>query len=610
VLALVLVMALGVGIPWSPVRGITEVWAGVVSDDDGDGVPNDQDNCPDVFNPGQADSDTDDIGDACDVCPLDADNDADGDGVCGDVDNCPTVANPDQADLDGDGEGDACDDDRDGDGVLDLADNCPTASNPDQLDSDADDIGDACDACVGDNQFCDTDGDGYTPAEGDCDDADAAINPDASEVPGNGKDDNCNELTDEVLGQSLRVVDDSLPVIVTTRFAGAGFESDIYVFTPGSNGVRFIATNRDFETVDLGTFPAGTELLFGLVVHNTNEGADDTFYMGPACRNFDGFPHAAVALSDAGSNTYAVGLEDLRLTFLGAANYNDAHFTVSNVEAFDAGDCAALGHFMCYGIKATRGNVCSDESDPGFAGRTCQFEEDCGGSSDETDLCVPNKLANLPDPVTLDDPVEDKSFNVKKPAALCNPATKILAATAEAASNAAIHLQSFAIKQATPLPRFVKHTRTVDNQFGTVTLELLKAERLMVPTAKRHGGTEPPFEPDPASHPVDHFKCYKAKAVGTFAPITVGTVDQFGQPKTVTLKKPRRLCLAADKDLEGFKDPEAKLLCYQVVVPKGQPKHVKQTGLFLNNQFGPDQVDTLKETEFCVPSLPPPGDPA
>ena len=43
-------------------------------------------------------------------------NDADGDGIADDQDNCPTVANADQADQDGDGIGDVCDPDRDGDG--------------------------------------------------------------------------------------------------------------------------------------------------------------------------------------------------------------------------------------------------------------------------------------------------------------------------------------------------------------------------------------------------------------------------------------------------------------------------------------------------------------
>jgi hypothetical protein len=43
-------------------------------------------------------------GGACDV-------DQDGDGLCDDEDNCPTVFNPDQSDLDGDDIGDVCDDD-------------------------------------------------------------------------------------------------------------------------------------------------------------------------------------------------------------------------------------------------------------------------------------------------------------------------------------------------------------------------------------------------------------------------------------------------------------------------------------------------------------------
>lgn len=42
----------------------------------------------------------------------------------------------------------------------------------------------------------DTDGDGFTPEQGDCDDSDASVNPDASEAE-NGIDDNCNGTIDE-----------------------------------------------------------------------------------------------------------------------------------------------------------------------------------------------------------------------------------------------------------------------------------------------------------------------------------------------------------------------------------------------------------------------------
>ncbi len=57
--------------------------------------------------------------------------DTDGDGVPDPDDNCPNVFNPDQADVDGDGRGDVCD-------------NCRFLANADQSDADQDGIGDAC----------------------------------------------------------------------------------------------------------------------------------------------------------------------------------------------------------------------------------------------------------------------------------------------------------------------------------------------------------------------------------------------------------------------------------------------------------------------------------
>lgn len=93
-------------------------------DKDGDGVPNELDACPTVFDPprplddgNQADSDEDGRGDACDPCPLDSadrcsvpsGSDRDGDGILDRIDLCPRTFDPDQADSDGDGHGDACD---------------------------------------------------------------------------------------------------------------------------------------------------------------------------------------------------------------------------------------------------------------------------------------------------------------------------------------------------------------------------------------------------------------------------------------------------------------------------------------------------------------------
>ena len=55
------------------------------ADPDGDGVCGLLDNCPDVSNPDQLDTDGDGIGDVCDFCPTGGDTDTDGDGV---IDSC------------------------------------------------------------------------------------------------------------------------------------------------------------------------------------------------------------------------------------------------------------------------------------------------------------------------------------------------------------------------------------------------------------------------------------------------------------------------------------------------------------------------------------------
>jgi len=121
-------------LPNPVVRGSTR-YTGMSSaeDMDGDGIVNGMDNCPTVFNPVrpldmgmQADGDRDNVGDACDPCPINPNtttcvapnpNDRDADGILNAADNCPDTANPDQADGDMDGLGNACDP-------------CPMAPNP------------------------------------------------------------------------------------------------------------------------------------------------------------------------------------------------------------------------------------------------------------------------------------------------------------------------------------------------------------------------------------------------------------------------------------------------------------------------------------------------
>ena len=110
----------------------------VGTDVDGDGVARIADNCGDVANPAQTDSDRDGKGDACDEDP-------DGDGITG-ADNCPAVPNADQRDRDGDGRGNVCDADRDGDELDNEFDPCPNRRQADAGASDGGLLSTSCDA--------------------------------------------------------------------------------------------------------------------------------------------------------------------------------------------------------------------------------------------------------------------------------------------------------------------------------------------------------------------------------------------------------------------------------------------------------------------------------
>lgn len=167
-------------------------------DADADFVGDACDNCPGISNENQADTDADGLGDACDNCPGVSNPDqadSDGDGVGDLCDNCPGTPNPNQADSDGDGIGDACDNcpsssnlnqaDTDGDGIGDACDNCPSLSNANQADADGDGVGDACDNCPSNanaNQS-DSDGDGVGDACDVCDGADDTIDSDGNGIP-------------------------------------------------------------------------------------------------------------------------------------------------------------------------------------------------------------------------------------------------------------------------------------------------------------------------------------------------------------------------------------------------------------------------------------------
>ncbi len=153
--------------------GIGFVFGG--TDSDGDGIYDNDDECPETpglkeFN-GCPDTDGDGIKDSDDACPTESGTaemngcpDTDGDGIANPDDQCPDVAGV--AALQG------CPD-ADGDGVKDSEDNCPNEAGPA-----------ANDGCP----YEDADNDGVLDKDDDC-----------PEVAGSASNNGCPEITVEVL---------------------------------------------------------------------------------------------------------------------------------------------------------------------------------------------------------------------------------------------------------------------------------------------------------------------------------------------------------------------------------------------------------------------------
>jgi len=97
---------------WDTLRCVPVPDSYPVPDNDRDGIGDGNDNCREIYNPGQEDADGDGDGDPCDNCPEisnESQADADNDDVGNECDNCPQDSNPGQEDCDSDGDGDACD---------------------------------------------------------------------------------------------------------------------------------------------------------------------------------------------------------------------------------------------------------------------------------------------------------------------------------------------------------------------------------------------------------------------------------------------------------------------------------------------------------------------
>src|SRR5262249_34778985 len=130
--------------------------------------------------------------------------------------------------------------------------------------------------------------------------------------------------------------------------------------------------------------------------------------------------------------------------------------------------------------------------------------------------------------VHLVDEFEDIKVDLTHLRNLCTPADK----NDEGVLDDVTHLVSYSYKPLPGTPHFVlqPHLR-IDNQLGTLFVDAVKRDVLLVPSNKDISG--PTVPPDDTAIGVDHYKCYKVRTTaGTsrFLSKTVSVADQFTSP--------------------------------------------------------------------------------
>jgi len=215
---------------------------------------------------------------------------------------------------------------------------------------------------------------------------------------------------------------------------------------------------------------------------------------------------------------------------------------------------------------------------------TCNANCTCGP---DHFLCYEVKRSIFTDQnVTVQDQFGTMTEQARHPRQLCNPTNK----NGEGIIDATDHLVAYGLKA----PRFTKRLNlTVSDQFGTLQLDAIRPDFLMVPAGK---------DGVPQQPPLDHFQCYKVKrsrSAPKFVKRTVTVINQFEPSITLQITKPRRLCAPASKNGE---DPTAPshpdhLLCY-----KTKGARIVAGLHTIADQFGTRSVEVIRREELCVPA--------
>jgi len=210
-------------------------------------------------------------------------------------------------------------------------------------------------------------------------------------------------------------------------------------------------------------------------------------------------------------------------------------------------------------------------------------------------------------PVTLVDRYGTCNVTLCKLRSLCSPADKN--GEDPSAVDDPGNLVEYGIHKDKPLDRI--KDQSVTNQFGTVTVDLVSRQTLLVPssvsgafTGGGGGGSADGSMVDGSANGAfpPHMTCYDVRcSSGSHfdGPRTVTVQDQF-ETVSIIVQKPWRLCVPTDKNGEnpGIENSPDGLLCYRTK----SSGSLGRPSITFDNQFGSQSARVNQRQQFCVPS--------
>jgi hypothetical protein len=194
--------------------------------------------------------------------------------------------------------------------------------------------------------------------------------------------------------------------------------------------------------------------------------------------------------------------------------------------------------------------------------------------------------------VMLEDQFGASEMTVERLKYFCNPTDK----NGEGIHDPTAHMACYKTSRPKGMGPSERRSVLIENQFGQLNLLVVRADLLCVPAEK---------DSVPSPLNIDHFECYKVRAIPRFDSRVVTLGDQFETKETVVIK-PKLLCNPVDKNGEGILNPEGHLVCYTIKDADGQPKF-SLVDLEMEDQFSDDTLvlfrgECRKSSVLCVPS--------